>query len=99
MNNASGLGFAGYDEKDHNEARWDLLTNVKPFHLEMGTSLKTIIDSWNIRTNDFLIDRGNYLCFLSFRNGSLASTSLLRSIEEWTNSRCFRSFSYLGKIR
>ena len=33
VNNASGLGFNGYD--DDGNAKWDLLTNVKIFQLEV----------------------------------------------------------------
>ena len=50
MNNAAGLGFNGYDEKQGNRAEWTLLTNVKPFQLETATSLKVVIDVWNMRS-------------------------------------------------
>ena len=33
VNNASGLGFNGYDE--HGNAKWDLVTNVNIFKLEV----------------------------------------------------------------
>jgi lysophospholipid acyltransferase 1/2 len=46
INNAAGLGFDGYE---NGEARWNLLTNVKPFQLETATSLKVILDLWNMR--------------------------------------------------
>lgn len=38
VNNASGFGFSGYDEKD--EPKWDLLTNVKILELEVIIILK-----------------------------------------------------------
>lgn len=43
INNASGLGFRAATDD------WNLLTNVKPLALETSTSLKSIIDNWNIR--------------------------------------------------
>ncbi len=49
INNAAGLGFNGYDKSGM--ARWDLLLNIKPFQLESATSLKVILDSWNMRKN------------------------------------------------
>lgn len=47
MNNAGGLGLNGLDEKGR--PKWDLLTNVKPLQLETATSLKLVLDYWNIR--------------------------------------------------
>lgn len=49
VNNAAGLGFNGYDKSG--VPKWDLLTNVKPIELESATSLKTVIDKWNMRKN------------------------------------------------
>jgi len=49
VNNAGGLGFNGIDEKGL--PKWDLLTNIKPFKLETATSLKVVLDCWNIRKN------------------------------------------------
>ncbi|CAF2769942.1 unnamed protein product [Rotaria sp. Silwood2] len=48
VNNAAGLGFNGFDK--NGVPRWDLLTNVKPLQLELATSLKVILDVWNIQT-------------------------------------------------
>ncbi|CAF0911884.1 unnamed protein product [Rotaria sordida] len=48
VNNAAGLGFNGFDK--NGIPRWDLLTNVKPLQIELGTSLKVILDVWNIQT-------------------------------------------------
>jgi hypothetical protein len=47
VNNAGGLGLNGIDEKG--QPKWDLLTNIKPFELETATSLKKVLDYWNIR--------------------------------------------------
>jgi hypothetical protein len=47
VNNAGGLGFNGLNEKG--QPKWDLLTNIKPFELEKATSLKVILDYWNMR--------------------------------------------------
>ncbi len=38
--NASGLGFNGYDE--NNEPKWDLLSNVDIFNIEVGFFLNYI---------------------------------------------------------
>jgi len=54
VNNAAGLGFNGYDQTKDNRPDWSLLTNVKPFELESATSLKVIIDVWNIQTGLWL---------------------------------------------
>ncbi|CAF0995792.1 unnamed protein product [Adineta ricciae] len=48
INNAAGLGFNGYDK--NGIPKWNLLTNVKPLQLEMATSLKVVIDVWNMQT-------------------------------------------------
>lgn len=47
MNNAAGLGFNGFDKAG--VPRWNLLTNVKAIQLETATSLKVVIDMWNMR--------------------------------------------------
>ena len=47
INNAAGLGYNGCDT--HGLARWDLLTNMQPVRLERATSLKVILDVWNMR--------------------------------------------------
>jgi hypothetical protein len=52
INNAAGLGLNGLDEKG--QPKWDLLTNIKPFELEKATSLKVILDMWNIRKNRYI---------------------------------------------
>lgn len=52
VNNASGLGFNGYD--DDGNAKWDLVTNIHIWNLETSTSMKKIFDSWNIQTQIWL---------------------------------------------
>jgi len=52
INNASGLGFNGYDESGR--AKWDLVKNVSIRKLESATSLKGIVDNWNIQTTVWL---------------------------------------------
>lgn len=52
VNNASGMGFNGYDENGN--ARWDLVTNINIFALETSTSMKSVFDNWNIQTQLWL---------------------------------------------
>lgn len=52
MNNAGGLGFNGLDSKK--QPKWDLLNNVNPFRLETATSLKVVLDCWNIRKRNLI---------------------------------------------
>lgn len=52
VNNASGLGFNGYDEDDN--PKWDLITNINVWKLETCTSMKSIFDNWNIQTQIWL---------------------------------------------
>ncbi|CAD6194496.1 unnamed protein product [Caenorhabditis auriculariae] len=47
--NMSGFGFSGYDKKT-NSAKWDLTTNVRPMHVELGLNYKEMVDNWNILT-------------------------------------------------
>jgi lysophospholipid acyltransferase 1/2 len=47
VNNAAGLGFNGFDKQGL--PRWNLLTNIKPLELETATSLKVVLDVWNMR--------------------------------------------------
>ncbi|CAF0959983.1 unnamed protein product [Adineta ricciae] len=48
INNAAGLGLNGVDE--NGQPRWNLLTNIKPLKLETATSLKVVLDVWNMQT-------------------------------------------------
>lgn len=52
VNNASGLGFNGYDKDG--EAKWDLVTNIDVIAIEKATSIKTVFDRWNIQTQLWL---------------------------------------------
>ena len=44
----SGFGFNGYD--DSGTAQWDKVTNVIPHKTEGSSSLKLLVDNWNIGT-------------------------------------------------
>ncbi|KAJ2225684.1 Lysophospholipid acyltransferase [Coemansia sp. RSA 485] len=48
----TGLGFDGFGE--HGEAQWADISNVHITKVEFGTSIKELIDSWNIGTNTWL---------------------------------------------
>ncbi|BFZ11254.1 hypothetical protein BsWGS_14293 [Bradybaena similaris] len=48
LNNAAGFGFSGYDSQG--EPKWDLTDNVSILGVELSTSLKVNIDSWNKKT-------------------------------------------------
>ncbi len=52
VNNASGLGFNGYDELAN--PKWDLVTNINVVGLETSTSMKVVFDRWNIQTQLWL---------------------------------------------
>ncbi|XP_022105774.1 lysophospholipid acyltransferase 2-like [Acanthaster planci] len=55
--NAAGLGFAGYDENGRPD--WSGVQNVDVIGFQTATSLKTLIDSWNITCAMWL----KYVCF------------------------------------
>ncbi|KAM3928473.1 lysophospholipid acyltransferase 1 [Leptodactylus fuscus] len=48
VNNAAGYGFNGIDEDGN--SRWDLISNLNIWNIEMATSFKMYIDNWNIQT-------------------------------------------------
>uniref|UniRef100_A0A0B6ZL08 Uncharacterized protein n=1 Tax=Arion vulgaris TaxID=1028688 RepID=A0A0B6ZL08_9EUPU len=48
LNNAAGFGFSGYDSQGN--PLWDLTDNVSILGVELSTSLKVNIDSWNKKT-------------------------------------------------
>jgi hypothetical protein len=76
VNNAGGLGLNGLDEKG--QPKWDLLTNIKPFELETATSLKKVLDYWNIRKKiSIKINSSLFFFFLKYRNCFMASSYLL----------------------
>jgi lysophospholipid acyltransferase 1/2 len=61
INNAGGLGLNGLDKDG--QPKWDLLTNIKPFQLETATSLKTILDLWNMRKTIYIYRNKSSLLF------------------------------------
>lgn len=98
VNNAAGLGFNGYDEKNPGIPRWNLVTNIKPFELERATSLKVVFDLWNMRKYPKDLENGRmWMFFVNNRDKLMASSSVLRSNDIRTNTRCFCTFGYLGK--
>ncbi|KAG8442332.1 hypothetical protein GDO86_011216 [Hymenochirus boettgeri] len=48
VNNAAGYGFNGVDEKG--KYRWDLISTLDIWNIEISTSFKMYIDNWNIQT-------------------------------------------------
>ncbi|XP_033108573.1 lysophospholipid acyltransferase 1-like [Anneissia japonica] len=46
INNAAGIGFAGYDKKGR--PKWNGISNIRIIDFETATSLKTLIENWNI---------------------------------------------------
>ncbi|XP_044150129.1 lysophospholipid acyltransferase 1 [Bufo gargarizans] len=52
VNNAAGYGFNGIDENGN--YRWDLISNLNIWNIEMATSFKMYIDNWNIQTAAWL---------------------------------------------
>nr|XP_058944698.1 lysophospholipid acyltransferase 6-like isoform X2 [Pocillopora verrucosa] len=48
MNNFCGLGFNGFDE--NGRAKWNRMTIVNILKIEFATSLKEVLDNWNICT-------------------------------------------------
>ncbi|KAJ2779003.1 Lysophospholipid acyltransferase [Coemansia interrupta] len=48
----AGLGYDGIDEKG--EIRWTDISNVHIMSVEFGSSIKELIDSWNVGTNTWL---------------------------------------------
>ncbi|KAI9506435.1 Lysophospholipid acyltransferase [Coemansia spiralis] len=68
----TGLGFEGVDERGH--AQWMDISNVHIRGVELGSSLKQLIDSWNIGTNTWLRHHV-YLRIIEHTGGS-KSTSM-----------------------
>ncbi len=75
VNNAGGLGFNGLNEKG--QPKWDLLTNIKPFELEKATSLKVVLDYWNMRMYKSIEFVSGLFSRIKSRNGFMASSYLL----------------------
>ncbi|CAF0960371.1 unnamed protein product [Adineta steineri] len=74
INNAAGLGFNGYDKQG--VPQWNLLTNVKPLQLESATSLKVVIDMWNIQTALWL----RRVCYDRLKNGRTLGVFVLSAL-------------------
>ena len=47
MNNASGLGFNGFDDKG--KQKWDLVKNVNVYGIEVGNLELIVVKRWNFR--------------------------------------------------
>ncbi|KAJ2962621.1 hypothetical protein NQZ79_g2208 [Umbelopsis isabellina] len=47
-----GLGFNGYDQKGH--AKWNKVSNIRPWTYETAESVKVLLENWNMRTNVWL---------------------------------------------
>ncbi|CAF0824035.1 unnamed protein product [Adineta steineri] len=74
INNAGGLGLNGVDEKGR--PKWNLLTNVKPLQLETATSLKVILDNWNIQTTTWL----RRICYDRLKQGRTLGVFVLSAL-------------------
>jgi lysophospholipid acyltransferase 1/2 len=46
--NLSGFGFNGFDS--NGKQKWDLVSNVDPYKVEMALSFKETLDAWNMTT-------------------------------------------------
>jgi len=51
-NNACGLGFNGYDS--NGRELWNRITNVNALEVEKATSIRHMVNNWNIQTNIWL---------------------------------------------
>ncbi|CAF3143433.1 unnamed protein product [Rotaria socialis] len=74
INNAGGLGLNGVDDKGR--PKWNLLTNIKPFQLETATSLKAILDLWNMQTVLWL----RRICYDRMTKGRTLSVFVLSAL-------------------
>jgi lysophospholipid acyltransferase len=54
-----GLGFNGYDKDG--KARWNRVSNIRPFTYETAESVKVLLESWNMRTNVWLKNYGRLI--------------------------------------
>ncbi|XP_072021301.1 lysophospholipid acyltransferase 1-like [Amphiura filiformis] len=52
INNAAGIGFNGYDK--HGKPKWDGVTNIRIWNFETATSLKVLVDNWNVTGSTWL---------------------------------------------
>jgi len=74
INNAAGLGLNGVDEKGN--PKWDLLTNIVPYKLETATSLKVVLDIWNMQTALWL----RRVCYDRVKTGRTLSVFVLSAL-------------------
>ncbi|PIK53792.1 putative lysophospholipid acyltransferase 2 [Apostichopus japonicus] len=74
INNCAGLGFNGYD--DTGKPKWDGITNVKIWKFQTATSLKVLIDNWNITGARWL----RHVCFDRVPVQKKLATFMLSSI-------------------
>lgn len=74
INNAAGLGFNGYD--DRGNPKWDGVTNVRIWEFQTATSLKVLIDNWNISGARWL----RHVCFDRMPFQKKLTTFMLSSI-------------------
>ncbi|XP_065897965.1 lysophospholipid acyltransferase 6-like [Dysidea avara] len=67
--NSAGLGFNGYNKLGY--AQWDLVTGMDIWAFEFGTSLRTVINGWNVMTTHWL----RRVCYerVKFMDPTLAS--------------------------
>ncbi|KAM3588536.1 Lysophospholipid acyltransferase [Umbelopsis sp. WA50703] len=47
-----GLGFNGYDQ--NGRAKWNRVSNIRPWTYETAESVKVLLENWNMRTNVWL---------------------------------------------
>lgn len=52
INNCAGLGFAGYDAAGR--AKWDLVSNINVWDIELALNLRSVAQGWNTNTGLWL---------------------------------------------
>ena len=52
INNLAGLGFNGYDQ--HGRARWDLVSNVFAWDVELALNMRDIATRWHALTSNWM---------------------------------------------
>ena len=52
VNNLAGLGFNGYDKLGR--ARWDMVTNVFAWDVELALNIRDIMTRWNALTSNWM---------------------------------------------
>jgi lysophospholipid acyltransferase len=83
-----GLGFNGRDARGRE--RWDRVSNVLPFAVESSTSIKELLDNWNICTNRWL----RYYVYLRWTQPN-KRPGLLQTVVTFSVSAFWHGF-YLG---